>query len=130
MYGAYYIYDMDMSKNSYYIAIFGDQIAAASTCTFGSTMLQNLAQKISGVPELKLDFRNDLLPINNGLLPQSKPKIAEAYGVTVLTVCIFLITLQIQWHGKPIYSGFQHAYIVKGGSKTGYMCAKYLKMVI
>ena len=83
---------MNESNNSYYIAIYGDASAAASSPTFGATMIQSLAQKISGVPELKLEFHNHLLPVNNGLLSQSKPNIAQAYGIMTLTVCIILIT--------------------------------------
>ena len=71
-----------------------------------------------------------MLPINDVLLPQAIPKVAEAYGVTTLATCIIIMMKQIEWHGKPINSGFHHAYLVKGGTKTGYLVAKYLKMVL
>ena len=42
-FGAYYIYEADTDKNSYSIGVYGNQVAAASCPTFGSTMLQTLA---------------------------------------------------------------------------------------
>ena len=42
-FAAYYIYKMDEATNSYSIGIYGNQVAAASTTSFGATMLQTLA---------------------------------------------------------------------------------------
>jgi len=47
-YGAYYVYDMNERTNSYSIGVFGNQLGGASSPTFGATILETLAQKISG----------------------------------------------------------------------------------
>ena len=71
-----------------------------------------------------------MLPINHALMPQVKPNVAEAFGVTILLASIYLIKVQLKWHGKPIQSGFLHAFLAKGGTKMGYYLEKYLKLVI
>ena len=71
-----------------------------------------------------------MLPINHALMPQASPTVAEAFGVTTLAACIYLMVKQIEWHGKPIQSGFHHAFLAKGGTKTGYLLSKYLKLVL
>lgn len=68
-FAAYYVYSIDKSANSYKVGVYGNQVAAASSPNFGATMLQAIAQDVTGVPELKLELRNNLLPINHKLLP-------------------------------------------------------------
>ena len=93
-------------------------------------MLETLAQKISGVPKLSLEIRNNLLPINHFLMPMWSPGIAEVYGVTILAAIGYLVLKQAEWHGRPIHSGFHSAYLAKGGFKTSYLLTKYLKLVL
>ena len=57
-----------------------------------------------------------MLPINADLMPFKYPAIAEAFGVTTLAASIVLIVYQMKWHGKPIQTGFFHAFLVKGGT--------------
>jgi len=120
---------MDEATNTYSIGVFGNQVAAASTPTFGATMLNTLAQKITGESTLKIEFRNNQLPINNAMYPTSHPPIAEVFGVSVLAATIYLMSLQAKWHGKPVNSGFYEAFLLKGGYPRGYLCSKYLKAV-
>lgn len=49
---------MDEDTNTYSIAVYGNQAAAAASPTFGATMLNALAQKITGEETLKIEFRN------------------------------------------------------------------------
>ena len=51
-FAAYYFYEADNSTHTYKIGVYGNQVAAASNTCFGATMLETLAQKISGTPKL------------------------------------------------------------------------------
>ena len=42
-FAGYYIYEMDQSSNTYSIGVYGNQLAAASTTSFGASMLQTVA---------------------------------------------------------------------------------------
>lgn len=90
-FAAYYIYQVDKTKQTYNIAIYGNQVAAASSPNFGASMLQTIAQEVSGVPELQLELRNHMLPINNRLLPMYKPAVAEIFAVTACAAVIYLM---------------------------------------
>jgi hypothetical protein len=50
---------MDELTNNYSIGVYGNQVAVASSPTFGATMLNTLARKITGNKELKIEFIND-----------------------------------------------------------------------
>lgn len=121
---------MDETTNSYSIGIFGNQVAAATCPSYGATMLETLAQKITGEDELTLEFNNLLLPVSPDVFPLANPNVAEIYGVITLAAIIFVMNLQIKWMGKPINSGFYEAYITQGGYKSGYLLAKYAKAVV
>ena len=64
------------------------------------------------------------------MFPSSKPEIAEVFGVSIVAAIVWLMDLQIKWHGKPINSGFYEAYLLKGGYPRAYLCSKYLKAVV
>jgi len=51
------------------------------------------------------------------------------FGASVVVTIVWLMDLQIKWHGKPINSGFYEAYLLKGGYPRAYLCSKYLKAV-
>ena len=129
-FGAYYFYELDESTNTYSIGVYGNQVAAASCPTFGATMLQTLAQKISGKSELKIEFNNKLLPVNNALFPMAEPLVAEVYGVSTIAAVTFVVAIQVALHGKPINSGFYDAFKAMGGTKTSYQFTKYLMMIL
>ena len=93
-------------------------------------MLQNLAQRVTGENELKLEFRNNLLASNNRLLPGHKPMIAEVYGTSILAAMFVLAVFQIRIFGGPISSGFYWAFLASGGHKVSYVLAKYAKSVL
>ena len=42
-FAGFYIYTMDEQNHAYSIGVYGNQIAAASTTSFGATMLQTIA---------------------------------------------------------------------------------------
>ena len=42
-FAGFYIYKMDEQNHDYSIGVYGNQIAAASTTSFGATMLQTIA---------------------------------------------------------------------------------------
>lgn len=128
--GAYYLYEADYLTNTYSIGIYGGQFAAASSPTYGATMLSTLARQITGENKLKISLQNKLLPINNALFPPYKPAIAEVFSVSILTATMYLVLKQVEWHGKPVNSGFYETFLVQGGSQSGYMISKYLKMVL
>lgn len=86
--------------------------------------------RASGVEELSIVFRNNILPISHPFYPLTKPQVAEVYGVSVLTAVAYVIIQLNKWHGKPINSGFHDAFIAKGGYKFGYLLSKYLKGVL
>ena len=50
--------------------------------------------------------------------------------MSIFTVTVLLMMKQIEWHGKPIDSGFLEAFIIKGGSIIAYQNSKYLKIMI
>lgn len=129
-FAAYYMFQVDRSAQSYSIAVYGNQVAAASSPNFGATMLQTIAQDVSGVADLKLELRNNLLPINNRLLPTNKPATVELFAVSACAAVIYLMYKQADWHGRPISSGFHNAYVIKAGSKSGYLCSKYVKLIV
>ena len=65
-------------------------------------MLQTLVQKITDQDELKIKFRNHILPENNGVLPNYQPSMAEVYGVSVLAATVIVQQAQVRWFGAPI----------------------------
>ena len=90
-FAGFYIYEMEESTHKYSIGVYGNQVAAASTTSFGATMLQTLAQKISGQPKLQLEIRNYMLPINHALMPEANSNVAEAFAVTMLAASVYLL---------------------------------------
>jgi hypothetical protein len=58
-----------------------------------------------------------------------KPTVAEVFAVSISAATVYLMSLQIKWHGKPINSGFYEAYLLKGGFPRAYIWSKYLKAV-
>ena len=67
-YAAYYIHSIDTEQNYYAVGVFGNQIAAASCPAFGAVMLQALAQEVTENSEIKIEFKNKLLPANKGVV--------------------------------------------------------------
>ena len=83
---------MDEENNKYSIGVYGNQVAAASCPSFGATMLQTLARKITDESELSIEFNNKPLPTNPGLFPNTRPGVAEVFGVSVFTITVLLMT--------------------------------------
>ena len=57
MLGAYYVYDMDETSNNYSIAVYGRQSAPGAIPTYGATMLETLARKITN-KDIEISFNN------------------------------------------------------------------------
>jgi hypothetical protein len=73
---------------------------------------------------------NNQLPINRPLFPNFFPGIAEIFSISLLAATYYLMDLQVEWHGKPVNSRFYETFLVKGGYPSGYLCSKYLKLVL